>query len=73
MKIGFTRRDADQRIADLQTGSADPIRLLLEIPGTPVLERELHARFAHHRLKGEWFSLDGDLADYIRTLAESEP
>lgn len=73
VKIGFTRRAAKQRIADLQTGSPSRIRLLIEIPGTPPLERELHARFAAYRLHGEWFRLEGELADYIRRLAEAEP
>lgn len=35
------------------------------IPGDRQLEKRLHAKFRHLRIKGEWFSAGGDLLDYI--------
>jgi hypothetical protein len=36
------------------------------IPGDRELERQLHDRFAPHRLKGEWFAITDELEGLIR-------
>jgi hypothetical protein len=38
------------------------------IPGDAADERELHLRFASHRISGEWFSPDAELLEFIRGL-----
>ncbi|MGB1286709.1 MAG: GIY-YIG nuclease family protein [Aggregatilineales bacterium] len=39
--------------------------LLTTIEGDQTLERELHQRFADHRLNGEWFEPVDELLLYI--------
>ncbi len=56
IKIGFTESDdASVRLATLQTGNANRLRLLGTIPGTLEDEKNLHRLFAAHRVSGEWF------------------
>lgn len=56
IKIGFTAdEDVLVRLADLQTGSPVPLRVLGTTPGAVVEEKNLHRRFAAHRVHGEWF------------------
>lgn len=58
-KIGCTSRNPEQRIAELQTGSAQSLLLiaLLETTDEQYLESELHRQFAHCNVRGEWFDL----------------
>jgi len=64
IKIGVAS-DVAARINQLQTGSAEPLRLLSVRPGSRVVERQLHERFTGHRIRGEWFSPSDELMDYI--------
>ena len=41
------------------------LRALVTEPGSYRREAELHRRFAHLRVAGEWFRLEGDLLDYV--------
>lgn len=54
IKIGYSR-NLLTRFGQLQTASADVLRLLLRSPGDQQHERELHGRFAPWRRHGEWF------------------
>lgn len=66
IKIGYTRRDADRRLRELQTGSHEVLFLLAVIEdGDEEHERLLHQRFADNRLEGEWFKPSLDLLRYI--------
>ncbi len=69
VKIGFARNVA-KRIADLQTACPFPLKLLAKIAGNLWEERDYHARFEIHRRQGEWFILDGSLAQYIASLSK---
>lgn len=55
IKIGIAR-DPERRLATLQCGSPIKLRIMASGPGSHHDERTLHARFAEHRLHGEWFS-----------------
>lgn len=69
VKIGFTAAHPLGRLDGLRTGSAVPLRLLAVIPATSAAdEAALHRRFSAHRLFREWFSLDGELAEYVASL-----
>lgn len=68
IKIGWSRK-VGSRIAQLQTGNSDPIRLLGVIPGGRAKERQLHEQFAHARLSGEWFDATPDLMAFIEQTA----
>jgi hypothetical protein len=58
IKIGFCLKDPEKRLAALQTGNSNFLRLLGHIPGTESHEKLLHSRFSSFRLSGEWFSVD---------------
>lgn len=64
VKIGFTTA-IKQRIKALQTGSADPVDVLMIMPGTDGTEKFFHDRFRDNHLGGEWFSLVGTLAELV--------
>ncbi len=73
IKIGFTDgEDAAVRLATLQVGSPVPLRLLGVIRGTLSDEKDLHRRFAAHRVVGEWFKPVADLMALIPTAAPLE-
>lgn len=67
VKIGSTTGLAD-RIADLQQGCPYELRLLVAIEGDITLEKKLHLQFGMHRVRGEWFRLDGGLRALIDAL-----
>lgn len=66
VKIGCAW-DAARRLAALQ--SCCPVELVLEasFKGSYREERELHARHAEHRVRGEWFTLTPQLEAEIKT------
>lgn len=54
IKIGVAS-NVRKRLAALQTGHHTSLRIIGTVPGDAALERELHQRFAAHRIRGEWF------------------
>lgn len=70
IKIGVANC-AEQRLSNLRTGCSEPLMLLAVVlcPKRGDLERELHRRFAKHRVRGEWFSPAPEIITYI---AENE-
>jgi hypothetical protein len=65
VKIGYTLRDAGARLNGIQTSNHLEVRLLGTIPGDRGVERALHRRFAHLRLRGEWFRWDASIKAFI--------
>jgi Meiotically up-regulated gene 113 len=59
-KIGHTK-NIESRLTTLQTGHAYPLRLVFSLEGGHDLERWLHFKFKHLRLKGEWFRFEHHL------------
>ena len=55
-----------KRLAELQCGNPLPLDLI-HAHGHDC-EKELHERFAPMREKGEWFRIEGDLANYLRAF-----
>lgn len=63
VKIGHTDRDAYHRIMEMQTGNAFELKLL----GVCDLnECELHVKFAHYHVRGEWFVLSDEIKEFIK-------
>lgn len=56
-KIGFTRRDVQERRAALQTGNPLALEVVTTWPGTMEDEARLHRLLAPYRREGEWFEL----------------
>lgn len=65
VKIGCAS-DVASRLATLQTGSPEPLRLLGVTAGGKSAESALHRRFAHLRVRGEWFVAAEELLGYIQ-------
>lgn len=70
-KIGYST-SPERRLATLQTGSPTRLELQLQLPGPQELERELHQRFAVVRSHGEWFALEPDHIEHLRSLARRD-
>jgi hypothetical protein len=69
IKIGVSA-NIDERMITLQT--PEPVQLHALIDGWLSDEAELHRRFAKYRLQGEWFRKEGELADWVATLSQSQ-
>ncbi len=69
IKIGVTN-SIESRVAQLQTSSRQELRLIAKVPGDFTTESELHQRFAHARVRGEWFRPAPDLCDFIKEVAQ---
>jgi hypothetical protein len=55
IKIGHTNGEVEVRMASLQTGCPEILRLLATIDGDVALESAIHKELAPFRLHGEWF------------------
>jgi len=64
IKIG-TAVDIRRRHSDIQGNNPKPVRLIHYFHGTATEERAMHARFSPLRAGREWFTLAGDLLDYL--------
>lgn len=64
IKIGWSKQ-VGTRIAQLQTGNPDPIKLLGTVPGGRAKEGQIQRQFAHARVHGEWFEATPDLLEFI--------
>ncbi len=64
IKIGRAL-SAQRRLGILQIGSPIPLKLMAVTKGTFRLERQLHERFNHLRIHGEWFSPGPELLELI--------
>jgi hypothetical protein len=64
IKIGITK-DFPSRFRSLGTGTSQPLKVWLLIPGSPSDERNLHKRFAADRLRGEWFRRSQAILNFI--------
>jgi hypothetical protein len=72
VKIGYTV-DVASRLNSLQTSTAFELRVLAVLKGGAETERQLHERFAEHRVRGEWFRLVPEILDYVAGIPKPEP
>lgn len=68
VKIGFTKGNPIARLKALQTGSASTLVLMACHPGSLETERDLHNRFAAHRVHGEWFEASEEMLEYLSMI-----
>lgn len=64
IKIGYTRTSLNARLAFLQVGNAETLTVIQRALCGPGFERVLHERFAHLRIRGEWFRPEPELLEY---------
>lgn len=72
-KIGFTRRDINKRIKELQISNANkltPLKTYNTEYGSKI-EKYLHRYFSHKKKQGEWFELDNDDIQKFNGICES--
>ena len=67
VKIGYSA-NMDIRLAALQSANPFELKLYRMVEGTVAKERELHARFKHLRVRGEWFLWCDEIKQAIREL-----
>jgi hypothetical protein len=68
IKIGRAD-DLAKRVVGLQTSRPDKLVVLAAVQGTVEQEKQLHARFAYCREKGEWFSPTTELVAFVNAVA----
>jgi Meiotically Up-regulated Gene 113 (MUG113) protein len=69
VKIGRTS-DLVGRLGTLQVGNHEELTLVGAVFGSHADEQALHARFARHFLRGEWYLPEVDLLHYVRDLPQ---
>ena len=69
VKIGRTDRCSQDRLKELQATSPHKLRVLFTMRGDDTTERELHERFAEHRVRGQWFERRGALDEWVTDAA----
>lgn len=67
VKIGWAV-DPHKRLEALQTGSPHRLYLVAYTPGSHADEQDWHERYRAARIRGEWFTLTGDLRHEINRL-----
>lgn len=60
--------DLAYKLQTFQGLNARELTLLGSIPGANVIERQIHKQFDHLRVRGEWFKLTDEIANYLNTL-----
>lgn len=73
VKIGHTDGPVEARLAALQTGCPDTLRVLAVVEGTRADESWLHVCFSGLRVRGEWFVFGRPLQDFLRWLGHLQP
>jgi hypothetical protein len=71
VKIGLSNQPYE-RLAALQTAHWCKLSILAKVEGKLADEKALHARFAAHRLHGEWFTRCPEIDAEIARLTEQE-
>ena len=64
IKIGFST-NVHRRFYTIQNGNPHTLTILKTIPGTKEDEKRFHKRFAHLRVRNEWFKFTGSLKKYL--------
>lgn len=66
VKIGFTK-NLKARHAQVARQTGGPIQCLLSFRAEQAIESQLHWMFHRHRVHGEWFRREGELASFIKS------
>ena len=69
IKIGFTTKEPEHRLCQLQTGSPTKLRIVGLLPVDR--EKDLHKKFANHHSHGEWFNPVRQIIEFIEREASA--
>lgn len=67
IKIGYSSNPS-QRLATLQVGNSNQLRLIKTIKGGVDIEHRLHDKFKTLKINGEWFQASQELLQFINEL-----
>jgi hypothetical protein len=73
-KIGMTKKSVNERIEQLQVGSAEPLEFVCEFETRHFkrVEKRLHMLFSSKRMEGEWFALtEEDVMNFTEYCQQS--
>lgn len=66
VKIGYTRRDPNKRLKQLQTGSSSELELLYYVEANGFnTERFYHKLFSNSKIIGEWYQYNYHMKQVI--------
>lgn len=74
-KIGITKKNAEQRKKELQTGNASSLSVIYEFETNHdfKLEKAVHAHFRIKKVNSEWFELTNeDVCSFIEVCKQYE-
>lgn len=65
IKIGQTNNNIKERISQLQTGCPYELKLLWLYKGDRFTESEIHEKFKHENIRGEWYHPSRALFNFL--------
>jgi DNA-binding XRE family transcriptional regulator len=68
IKIGHSS-SVKTRLVSLQVDNPERLTLLAEIKGSRKTEQEIHNKFSHLKVRGEWFKSDKQIFDFIAEMS----
>ena len=71
IKIGRAS-DPSSRMAELQTGNPERLRLIANVCWPPEIEKCLHKFLDHHRLVGEWFRASEEVLWVVEKMHDED-
>jgi hypothetical protein len=69
VKIGYSVR-LNKRVGEINVSHSRDLELIATVSGGIDAEGRLHRRFASYRIRGEWYRLEGKLAEYVKKLGK---
>jgi hypothetical protein len=72
VKIGVSG-NVEKRLSSINTAAADKLTCIATVEGGYGKEKALHKQFKAYWIKGEWFRLEGELAEYVASLPTYKP
>jgi len=73
VKIGFTAGPARRRLAKMQTDNHERLTIIRWLDGDEGTEAAIQRRFAHLRIRGDWFTFSEELLGDIGAADIQEP
>ena len=74
-KLGKTKKPVPKRVAELQTGNKNKLRIVysMRVDDMTRAEKSLHNIFSAQRREGEWFRLDRQSEELLAKIFKAAP